>query len=592
MYINSFMNFDSFVNGFTFMSNNELAAFLSANAYSFTLEQFIYIRDYFKNEKKMFPTYNQLMLFDAINRARIIQKKGYSIYSASSNDGAEYILDTSKDMLAKRTTIRKGFNGAMPISYASEIASEYLNTIDCAEKAEDFIPASSNFTAGYYIHTDESEPIFVYADQAIYANDLAAQAQSQMGYSNMHNTLLMLVPTENIGPDEYNARVKELLSLPEVNSLISNHSVITAPYGILDVLLKETNGIFVNLSNIPEVEKNEYGRVVHLTSLISSCIGRHVFATNNMSIGIINHIAENYKLAAYVFAIRNSTKLCTLEAMKNPPFSFDFNILQTITNFKDHSPYTFTDEKAQPLGARKSAYLTDNRNGAKQTYRAERILNFGKAIACASARELDPSPYKTAALNIVDVICSLIAKGVAKNSITLSIQYSLLCGTDDPVELGKNLSAILGAYRSMIELCVSDKSPQISYNEKARSILSIASSKPPKRPIRSSFSSEHTHIYFYSLEFCENGLPDYEKLRKFISYYYSEIENDNILSAFAINENISAILHGASQNANIEFDSSFFAEQFNLAHGILFETRDLITVSNDIYCVGNTFKKE
>ena len=52
MYINSFMNFDSFVNGFTFMSNDELAAFLSANAYSFTLEQFIYIRDYFKNEKK------------------------------------------------------------------------------------------------------------------------------------------------------------------------------------------------------------------------------------------------------------------------------------------------------------------------------------------------------------------------------------------------------------------------------------------------------------------------------------------------------------------------------------------------------------
>ena len=592
MFTNGFINFDSFVNGFNFFSNDELAAFLSANEYSFTLEQFIYIRDYFKNEKKMFPTYNQLMLFDAINRARIIQKKGYSIYSASANEGAEYILDTSKDMLAKRGAIKKGFSGAMPISYASKIASEYLNTIGYAEKAKDFIPASSDFTAGYYIHVNEGEPIFVYADQAIYATDTPNQNQAQMGYSNMHNTILMLVPTENIGPDEYNARVNELLSLPEVDSLISNHSVINAPYGILDVLLKETNGIFVNLANIPEIEKNNFGRVVHLTSLVSSCIGRHVFATHNMSIGIINNIAENYSLTACVFAIRNGTRLCTLDAMRNPPFSFDFNILQAITDFKDHSAYIFTDEKAQALGAKKNAYLTDNRSGTKQTFRAERILNFGKAMACASARELDPSPYKTSAVNIVDVICSLIAKGVAKNSITLSIQYSLLCGTNDPEELGKNLAAILGAYRSMVELCVSDVSPQISYNEKKRSILSLASAKPPKRPIRSSFSSENTHVYFYSLEFCEDGLPNYEKLRQFIRYYYSQIENDNIISAFAINENLSAILQGASQNTSIEFDGSFSASSFNLAHGILFEARDLIAINEDIYYIGSTFKKE
>ena len=79
---NGFKDFDAYINGFSFMSNDALLSFIDHHGLSFSLEQITYIRDYFRNEKKMFPTYNQIFFFNEINKIRKAQKKGYSIYSA------------------------------------------------------------------------------------------------------------------------------------------------------------------------------------------------------------------------------------------------------------------------------------------------------------------------------------------------------------------------------------------------------------------------------------------------------------------------------------------------------------------------------
>ena len=483
---NENINLEAYVNGFPFMSNDELVNFARNNQLSFSLEQLIFIRDYFKNEKKAFPTYNQIMFFDAINKVRKSQKKDYSIYSASATDGAHDIIESSKDMLTKKGAIKKKIYGAMPLSFASEIASEYLKQLGLSENSKHFLPANKAPFSEYYIHTDDDIPLFTYSNPNN-SQQKNTVFQTPPNATNSHNTLVMIYPTEGMGYNEYNARTDGFLSLPEIAPMISDSTTINSPYGIFNVLMKERNGIFVNLSEIPEIEKDEYGKVRYLTSLITSCENRKIFSTNYTCVGLLNHIAQHYSLKICIFATRNFSQILSFESIKNPAFNFDFNFLQKLISFSEHHEYIFTDEQNLPLGARKNVYLTDRRTPIRQTHRAERILNFGNVMASACARELDTTPHSSAALTVIDAANTLIAKGVSKDSITLYIHYSLLCGTDDSKELGKNLASVLGAYRSMIELCISDTEPQISYTEKSKTIVVLASAKPPKRQIKSVF---------------------------------------------------------------------------------------------------------
>lgn len=584
----------NYVNGFSLLTNDQLSAFSNINELSFTTEQLIYIREYFKNVKKIFPTYNQLFFFNELNKIRIMQKKEYSIYSATAIDGAEPIMETSRDLLAKRNTINRTIFGAMPLSFASEVASEYLRHIGYAQEARLFTPAKGSLSSQYYIHTGDDIPLFSYSPSL-------PQAQSNL--ENAHNTLIIICPTEDMDYAQYCERIDIFTALDEISAIISSKTIIKAPYGIFDILMQETDGVWVNPANISEIEKNEFGAITDLRTMLTSCIGRYVFSTSSASIGILNKIAEQYALKVCIFAVRNQSHTLTLDSTKNPAFSFDFDFIQSIINFKEHREYIFSDESNCLIGAKKNVYITSMQGNNKQIFPADKILNFKKMITSATAREIDASPHKSGALTIIDAINALVSKGVAKDTIALSIHYSLLCGTDDSIELGKNLAAILGAYRSMIELCVSDSTPQISYNNKTRSMIALATAKTPQRQIKSSFTNGNTHVYFYELKFREDGLPDYNKYRSFLRCFYTMIERDDILSAFSINESLSTTIEAASVNASINPEQSFSISDHQSAHGMLFEVSAKINsesdrnkalfahIADDIFYVGTTIEK-
>ena len=581
---NSSINPNAFITGFNIMTAEELFKFIESNGFSFTRDQIVYIQNYFKNKRKIFPTYNQLAFFDKINGIRQSQKKGYSIYSVSASKDAEPILESSRDLIAKRDALNMKVLGAMPISFAAEIASAYFTDIGYNEGPKYFIPANSCSEQEYYIHTENNVPLFVYSDPIV-------KNPQQKSKEVEHNILAMLCPQKDIEHNEYLTQVKELFSIPEIASATSDAFTVEAPFGLFDILLNKTNGASVNLANLPEIEKNEEGKAIHLSPLLNSCIGRQVFSTTSKNLQAINKIAEEYSLCAYVFAIKNNSQCITLDANRNPIFSFDFDFLNKLMHFQEPKEYQITSEKNLPLGKRKSVYLSIKKDFTTQTFNAEKTLNFGKIMSCATSRDLNTAPHKTAATSIIDAVNSLIAKGASKNSISLAIHYDLLCNTDSGVELGKNLSAVLGAYRSMVELCVSDSLPQISYNPTSRSIVAVASAKPPKRLIGSSFANGGTYIYLYNIKYEDNELPDYKSYRAFIKYFYSLIERDNIHSAFSINENLSSVLENAAKDTQVDFVKIFNSSDYESMHGILFETKKIIKTDDNIRCIGVTSKK-
>ena len=143
----------------------------------------------------------------------------------------------------------------------------------------------------------------------------------------------------------------------------------------------------------------------------------------------------------------------------------------------------------------------------------------------------------------------------------------------------------------MIELCIADNEPQIDYDTQKRSITVLASAKSPKKQIKSTFSNGASHIYFYKQSFSEDGLPDYQSYRDFIKHLFSLFEDDIILSAISVNENFLTVFQNASQNSNVQLESNFDLSSLTDAHGILFETREMIAINKDIFYIGSTEEK-
>lgn len=553
------------VKDFNSMNSNQLSELVQRNEFSFSIDQLIFIQGYFKNEKKSLPTYEQLFFFDTLNKIKISKKEDLAIFSATAEEGTDSIMQASRDLLTKRSLCKLKTYGAMPVSVAANIASEYLKYVGYGENDKAFISAFGKKNLGYYIHTDDDIPLFTFASGEQTAD---TEEETPLPYEN---AFVMLCPACDMDYSEYKERVLTFSDIPEVSSVIAEFNAIEEDYGIYGILSKEKRGIFVNLAGIPEVEKDENGRVLKLSTLISSCIGRYVFTTHNTSVGLLNRIANEHSLLAFVFAARNVSGSFTLETIKNPDFSFNLDFLRRISQFKAHCEYRFSQEIDQPLGKRQNVFLTDGRSPIRQTYRAEKTLDFGSTIACATSRKLSSTPHKSAAISVLDAVTSLVTKGVAKNAISLRISYTLLGNTDDSIELGKNLSAVLGAYRSMIELCVSDYSPIIMYNKSKRDITVLASAKPPIKRIKSEFFCKSTKVYFIPYTYIEDGMPNYADYRTKLYDFYAMLDKNYVKSTFAVNENLSTIIKNIPTEYTFELDTAVNTNDQVLSHGILFE---------------------
>ncbi len=577
---NQFFDAESYVSNFLSANKDELIKFSEENGFSFSEDQLIYIQSHFRDEKKALPTYNQLYFFNRINEILLREKRNCAISSVSTKDAeASIILDTAKDLLEKKKLCQKKLFGPTPISHVALTASEYLRYIDCCEDNSYFLPADKAKYSNYYVHLSDNVPLFALAD----ASKRSTASQED---EDEKTAIALLLPIGEMTDAEYTKNSTEFFNLSEIKTAVTDYKTVSNYLGLLEILSAKTNGIFVDLSRIPETEKDENGKVTSLEPLLFACSGRYVFDLSPSELPYLKSVSIKYGLSITVFATRNDSELFILDKTNNPSFCFKFDFIQRLMNALTPSNYIFTKENTEPIGAKLSVFLSDKKDTVQKTYLANKMLSFTQSVACASSRDITNAPYKTAAVATLDAITSLVAKGIPKSAIKLSINYSLRANTYDSTELGKNFAAILGAYRTMIELCVSDSAPQISYNQNVLSITVLASAKKHIKATKSNFNGKESFIYFMPIFYDSCGIPVYQKYRESIKLFYSLFEKDLICSAFYANENISSTIQNASLTSSIEYTESFDITEYALSRGILFESKKELPLSNDLIFIG------
>ncbi len=213
------------------------------------------------------------------------------------------------------------------------------------------------------------------------------------------------------------------------------------------------------------------------------------------------------------------------------------------------------------------------------------------------------SPYHGAVYAIVESVSKAVALGADYKKIYLTFQeYFERLGTD-PKRWGKPFSALLGAYRTQLELGIAaiggKDSMSGSFNEldvpptlTSFAVAPVKADKVVSQEIKKSGS----RLVMFTVKRDENDLPDFDALKQMYDKVHTFIEDGKVLSAsvvkgYGLAETVSKMAFG--NMIGVEFDKDITNDMlFNAPLGsIVLEVEDDIDgeVTVGVTC-GNSFK--
>lgn len=222
------------------------------------------------------------------------------------------------------------------------------------------------------------------------------------------------------------------------------------------------------------------------------------------------------------------------------------------------------------------------------------------------------SPYHGAVYAIVESVSKAVALGADYKTIYLTFQeYFERLGTD-PKRWGKPFAALLGAYKTQLELGIAaiggKDSMSGSFNEldvpPTLTSFAVAPVKADK-VISQEFKKAGTSVFMISVNRDENDMPDFDALKKMYEFIHEMESNDIILSAsvvkgFGLAETISKMAFGNKIgfefNKDITNDDLFYAPLGSIVFevsdkcGVILSTDDMSGVN--IKELGYTQEKE
>ncbi|MDR2167742.1 MAG: phosphoribosylformylglycinamidine synthase, partial [Clostridiales bacterium] len=185
------------------------------------------------------------------------------------------------------------------------------------------------------------------------------------------------------------------------------------------------------------------------------------------------------------------------------------------------------------------------------------------------------SPYHGAVYAVVESIARLVAAGVDYSKIRLSFQEYFEKLTDAK-SWGKPFSAILGAFAAQMALKIPSIGGKDSmsgtyegrYNVPPTLVSFSAAAAPIENIISPEFKRARNNIALIQTPLDENGLPNFEKLRKNFDLLHRLIADKVVISARAIGfGGLAAALSEMSFGNRIGVDVTYLGDFFSVGFG-------------------------
>jgi len=450
---------------------------------------------YFESVEGRDPSVEELMMLDLLAQipGGIAEITLSELYTNDPN-----CADTYADMMSKRRELLSDTETPISVGEAMELASAYLERIGKPAQID-----GKCVTLGDACPLTENIVGISDASVSVIARDAANAPIIREG------NVFMLFHRGSMPFWKYDSLIEPLLSSQEVCE--SAKFMFTVPKeGLLPMLSRCFDGICYDLRALSPNGSSETVR-----QLLGKFSGYRVVVLSRENAERVASLARRMEFRPIIFAAAPQ-EMRTTFLYSDKKFSFETKLLRAlrakqsaIAKLPDETKDFLGEITHTPFGLYSSRYL--DMPSVNQRIKTQN----GVSVASACGK-LNASPYRTA---LKTALTAILSNAVAGCSETDSrIAFSLRCPScdNDEMRIGQILSAILGVYRLQCELAIPAAASEIVTNDSVSEPELCVFSISPSQTLPSEFVRSGASLYCVAPIVNEDGLPDFDALRKMI----------------------------------------------------------------------------
>lgn len=502
---------------FSTLNDNSLSTLTEALGLKMSPSDLHICLKHYKSERLPAPTSGELMLIDKVFSDKENRLSSRLIASFSTND--KRVAETYADLMSRRRAIDP--DHALPCSVTDLLNILPAFAFDNKDKEITLLcgknRAAKAAMAGYrgFSFSEQSDRdalIGIKTDK------------SQNTTPNLGDAIYAVLKSFN-DEDGFEQRLDEFISSAEVASaskqidILENESIIT-------LLSENYDGVRLNLQPY-EAKSGDY---IPFELLAKSDSGVTICASKQTAADMLI-AAQERGLRVVILGSANGSLKIEAQSRLGNRLTLDIKLLRS-------------------LGFPRPIYCEADRNDIPQS-RAKAVktavINQKNYKLCSSER------------------CNKDAFTSGFESVLYAYSTALLGGTDtiyagaytlplteiDPKSLGTSLELILGAYRAQCELGIYESFHSVERGDSPS--LRFHALTEVKSEIPTKIVGKGSYIYYLEPRFLDNGLPDFDDLKKMHRYISSLIKDNILLSAYPTGNDLITALDRMSKDTCVEY---------------------------------------
>lgn len=468
-----------------------------------------------------------LYLLDSLSAQANIYPERTIIGELRTNDRAT--METYSDLVTKRKEISGGKDEPITLLHALSTSGEYLRL--CGKK----LPLSATLAASVEGDaaqracsglTDDGDGFHALANGE-YSFGVYKKAPSVKPTCESGDIIAIMLPHDGESKDDFTRKAIEFFSDAQISANICNAAKVEE-CGLLPSLLHYRSGIDVNLRKYPMGT-----RELCYADYAASLSGCYTFVIRAQNIQAVAAAAKRMSARVFCAATFTSAGLFRIidgnEVLLSLPISFlldaCFRSVRALTPNEEAAVFFPCPTTLECRNSPAILSKADCRNA----------LTHGSFISSATAASFEKSFFRSAVYTVLGSVTKLVAAGCDRRQAMISCDVSVAESLESEV-LSDTLSLFLGIYRAQTELSLPSSGSKLSFTPSLSGarLAVFATANSPKVQINDTLQDADSNIYLLSARINEDGVPDFDDVRRMYDLVHRLCENGNILSARAL----------------------------------------------------------
>lgn len=454
-----------------------------------TVEDLQYLQKHFSTQEKRDPYLDEIYFFDDLVRRCRTTYASAAITAATIRHPD--VTETYRDLLEKNRVLPFS---EVPLTVARvlRVASMYLNRIGIA-------PISR--ALGF----DEAErPLFTYGATQESAVSFGALPEATPKKSLPPKTALVLLCAKKECADPDKAR-RSLLSSPFGKAKILMHKTVE-PAGIAVTVCRMAKGVFLDLNPLPPLTCPDF------SALSGAFAGEMLVALATEEVSALLAQADALGLQAYYCAGVLADSHLTIRMKNGNQITYQSELLTALADSMLQVCAETPEENLLTVLSHTPLLLHPDCPVFAPKALSAPLTADGKCFSVV-ATDADENPFSVGVNTLLNTLLPLLAQGISHQKISLSLRFSIPTEDTSPAGIGRALSLMLGAYRVMMELCITDVNSVICPAKDGKYALHAVAFAATSKQENASHTVLGAQVYLLSFRRTPTGLPDFADFR-------------------------------------------------------------------------------